>query len=104
MIEPAFLKRVHADPTLNLKPALHPLPNLNLPLNLPLLSRLVMGIHSSRPLAKLPGDAGSGPVAGEAKQARCLAAIEPMDDVVQPGGGVDVAADGLEDLAVKLGA
>jgi len=42
-------------------------------------------------LAKLPGDAGSFAVAAEAKQAMGLVAIEPMDRVVQPRVGVDVA-------------
>ena len=44
-------------------------------------------------LAESPGDAGSGAVAVEAKQAMGLAAVESIDGVVEPGSGVDVAAD-----------
>ncbi len=57
---------------------------------------LVRGSRDARPAqrdrpAKLPGDAGSVAVAPEAKQAMGLVAVEPMDGVVQPRMGVDVA-------------
>src|SRR5208337_5454508 len=56
----------------------------------------VRGSRDARPAqrdrpAKLPGDAGSVAVALEAEKAMGLVAVEPMDRVVQPRMGVDVA-------------
>src|SRR5271157_3343235 len=56
----------------------------------------VRGSREARPAqrdrpAMLPADAGSVAVALEAKQAMGLVAVEPMDRVVQPRVGVDVA-------------
>ena len=47
--------------------------------------------------AKLPADAVSVSVAPEAEQARRLAAVEPVDRVVQPRMGVDAATDPAAD-------